>query len=337
MWGPGGSCAPRAMLVVAASPPFCHRTRSARSTFAAIRFAGLLLAFGLFGACDRAQTQTQRDPQTKIWAEFSGEKALAHVQAMVDLGPRPPGTEAIEKTRTYLTKQLELFDWKVARQPFTQDTPRGKIEFVNLIATFAGKDSAASFLICSHYDTKIFDTARFVGANDGGSSTGVLLELARVLARRPDLARKAELVFFDGEEAYEVFSETDGLYGSRYFAKQLAAHDRTKQFRGGILLDMVGDRSLTITLPPDSPAEMARDIFASAEALNLRKHFTYFDRDITDDHTPLNAVGIPTIDLIDFDFTAWHTPDDTIDKLSAESLQTVGVVASYYLSEMALK
>jgi Zn-dependent M28 family amino/carboxypeptidase len=269
--------------------------------------------------------------------EFSGENALAHVQALVDFGPRPPGTPAIEKTREYLVKQLELSRWKVTRQTFTDNTPRGKIEFVNLLATYGGKDSAPSFLVCSHYDTKTFETARFVGANDGGSSTGVLLELARVLAQRPDLARKTELVFFDGEEAYEAFTETDGLYGSRYFAKQLAAENKTKQFRGGILFDMVGDRSLTITLPPDSPAEMARDIFASAEALNLRKHFTYFDRDIMDDHTPLNEVGIPTIDLIDFDFAPWHTPDDTIDKLSAESLRTVGAVASYYLSEMALK
>jgi glutaminyl-peptide cyclotransferase len=303
----------------------------------ALRFAGLLLAFSLLGACDRAETGPERNPQKKIWEEFSGEKALAHVQAMVDLGPRPPGTEAIEKTRMYLTKQLELSGWKVTRQPFIDNTPREKIEFVNLVATFAAADLAPSFLICSHYDTKTFDTARFVGANDGGSSTGVLLELARVLALRPDLARKAELVFFDGEEAYEAFTERDGLYGSRYFAKQLAAQDKIKQFRGGLLFDMVGDRSLTITLPPDSPPEMARDIFASADALNLRKHFTYFDRDIMDDHTPFNAVGIPMIDLIDFDFAAWHTPEDTIDKLSAESLRTVGAVASYYLSETALK
>jgi glutaminyl-peptide cyclotransferase len=337
MGGTGGSRVPRAMLIVAASPPFCHRARSARSTFAPIRFAVLLLVFGILGACDRAQTPSRHDSQAKIWEEFSGEKALAHVQAMVDLGPRPPGTEAIEKTRNYLTRQLEFSGWKVDRQPFDGTTPRGKIEFVNLIATFPGKNSTPSFLVCSHYDTKIFDTARFVGANDGGSSTGLLLELARVLARRPDLARKAELVFFDGEEAHEAFSETDGLYGSRYFAKQLAAQGKTKQFRGGLLFDMVGDRSLTITLPPDSPAGMARDIFASAEALNLRKYFTYFDRGIMDDHTPLNAVGIPTIDLIDFDFPAWHTPEDTIDKLSAESLHTVGAVASYYLSEMALK
>ena len=322
MWGPVGS-----------------RVGRARLTFASMRFAGLFLVLGLLAACDWTKTETQarRAPAKKIWEEFSGEEALAHAQAMVDLGPRPPATEAIEKTRSYLIKHLESSGWKVTRQAFTDDTPRGKINFVNLIATFAGKDSAPSFLVCSHYDTKTFDTVRFVGANDGGSSTGVLLELGRVLAQRPDLARKMELVFFDGEEAYEVFSETDGLYGSRYFAKQLAAEAKTKQFRGGILFDMVGDRSLTITLPPDSPAEMARDIFASAEALNLRRYFTYFDRDIMDDHTPLNAVGIPTIDLIDFDFAAWHTPEDTIDKLSAESLRTVGAVASYYLSEMALK
>jgi hypothetical protein len=300
----------------------------------------MLLAFGLLSACDRAQTERRSAPQVKIWEEFSGEKALGHVQAMVDLGPRPPGTDAIEKTRSYLAKQLELSGWKVTRQSFADATPRGKIDFVNLVATFAASaapDRAPSFLICSHYDTKTFDTAKFVGANDGGSSTGVLLELARVLAQRPDLARIAELVFFDGEEAYEAFSETDGLYGSRYFAKQLAAQDKAKQFRGGLLFDMVGDRSLTITLPPDSPPELARDIFASAETLNLRKYFTYFDRDILDDHTPLNGVGIPTIDLIDFDFAAWHTPEDTIDKLSAESLRTVGAVASHYLSEVALK
>jgi Zn-dependent M28 family amino/carboxypeptidase len=134
-----------------------------------------------------------------------------------------------------------------------------------------------------------------------------------------------------------AFTDTDGLFGSRYFAKQLAAQDKAKQFRGGVLFDMVGDKSLTITLPPDSPAELARDIFASSEALNLRKHFTYFDSDITDDHTPLNEIGIPVIDLIDFDYPPWHTPDDTIDKLSAESLRVTGAVACYFLSELAFK
>src|SRR5262249_8167745 len=157
------------------------------------------------------------------------------------------------------------------RQAFTDDTPRGKVHFVNLIARFSGDGNAASlsFLLSSHYDTKLFDAIRFVGANDGGSSTGLLLELARGVGQRPSLARKIELAFFDGEEAYEDFSETDGLYGSRYFAKQLRA-DSAKQFRGGILFDMIGDRSLGVTLPADSPGGMARDVFAAAEALKLR-------------------------------------------------------------------
>jgi hypothetical protein len=276
--------------------------------------------------------------ESRIWEEFSGDKALAHVERLVDLGPRPPGSEAIDKSRDYIERELRLFGWQVIRQAFTGDTPRGKVRFVNLIARFRAQGSTApSFLLCSHYDTKTFDTIRFVGANDGGSSTGLLLELARVLGLHPNLAAKVELVFFDGEEAYENFSETDGLYGSRHFARQLADARTGKQFRGGILFDMVGDRSLDITLPTDSPVEMARDIFASADALKFRSYFSYFDREMTDDHTPLNAIGIPTVDMIDFDFAWWHTADDTIDKLSAQSLQIVGSVAAYYLSEFALK
>jgi hypothetical protein len=295
----------------------------------------LSLVFALLASTLRAESP--RASQTRIWEEFSGEKAFAHVQRLVDFGPRPPGSDAIEKSRGYIDKQLRLSGWEVTRQGFTEDTPRGKVCFVNIIARFALPGGPAPFfLLCSHYDTKTFDTIRFVGANDGGSSTGLLLELGRVLGQHPNLAAKIELIFFDGEEAYEKFSGKDGLYGSRYFAKQLRVNS-AKQFRGGVLFDMVGDRSLNITLPTDSPTQMARDIFASAEALKLRSCFTYFDREITDDHTPLNAIGIPTLDMIDFDFAWWHTADDTIDKLSAKSLRIVGSVAAYYLSEFALK
>jgi len=286
----------------------------------------------------RAETPAAKP--TKIWEEFSGEKAFAHVEQLVGFGPHPAASEAIEKCRTYLEKQLTLSGWTITRQIFTDSTPRGQVRFVNLIARFDnvnGKTTAPSFLLCSHYDTKTFDTFRFVGANDGGSSTGLLLEMARVLGQHSNLARKVELVFFDGEEAYEEFSDSDGVYGSRHFAKQLAESKTAAQFRGGLLFDMVGDKSLNITLPPDSPAEMTRDIFASADALKLRSHFTYFDRGITDDHTPLNTIGIPVVDLIDFDFAWWHTADDTLDKVSPQSLQIVGSVAAYYLSEFALK
>ena len=274
----------------------------------------------------------------KIWTQFSGDKALAHVQRLVDLGPRTPQSEAIEKSRAYIRQELNSSGWRVTEQPFTDETPRGRVRFVNLIARFGtiGKTTDL-FLLCSHYDTKVFDTFRFVGANDGGSSTGLLLELARALAQQPRLAEKIELVFFDGEEAFENFSNTDGIYGSRHFAHELRQDGSTKSFRGGILFDMVGDRSLDITFPPNSPIKITRDIFASADALKLRNYFSYFDQDVTDDHSPLNAVGIPVVDVIDFHYPPWHTADDTMDKISAQSLQIVGSVAAYYLSEFAFK
>src|SRR5438552_18246293 len=297
----------------------------------------LLRRAGLSFLCLILATSCAKAAPDKIWTQFSGDRALAHVQRLVDLGPRTPQSEEIEKSRAYIKQELNSSGWRVTEQPFTDETPRGQVRFVNLIARFntIGKTTDL-FWLCSHYDTKTFDSFRFVGANDGGSSTGLLLELGRVLGRHPNLAAKIELVFFDGEEAYEHFSGHDGLYGSRYFARQLGGSG-AKQFRGGILFDMVGNRSLKITLPADSPAEMARDVFASAEALKLRSHFTYLDREMIDDHMPLNEIGIPTIDVIDFSFPWWHTAEDTMDKLSAQSLQIVGSVAAYYLSEFALK
>ena len=277
-----------------------------------------------------------KPPSKKIWNEFSGDKALGHVQNLVDLGPRPPGSDAIVRARAYIEEQLESCGWNVSEQAFVDQTPRGETKFVNLIARFGGAPKPV-FLLCSHYDTKIFDTFRFVGANDGGSSTGLLLELARVLALEPRLAEKIELVFFDGEEAVENFSETDGIYGSRHFAQELGQAGSAKSFHGGILFDMVGDRSLDITLPPNSPAKITADILSAAETLKLRNYFTYFDQDITDDHTPLNAIGIPVVDLIDFHYPPWHTAEDTMDKLSPQSLQIVGSVAAYYLAELAFK
>jgi glutaminyl-peptide cyclotransferase len=284
----------------------------------------------LLGAC-LASNSVAAD-SGPLWERFSGKKALEQVQALVDLGPRPAGSDALEKSRTYIEKQLQSAGWKTSRQSFSAQTPRGLVTFINLIATF-GDRAAPDFLLCSHYDTKTFDTLKFVGANDGGSSTGLLLELGRVLSQDPAKARRVELVFFDGEEAFENFTDTDGLYGSRFFARDLT----NKKLKGGILFDMIGDSSLDVTLPPDSPRQLASGIFDAAEKLKVRDHFTYFSGQILDDHTPLNAAGIPTIDVIDFDFAWWHTAGDTMDKISAESLQIVGQVALRYLADKALK
>src|SRR4030088_122623 len=155
------------------------------NTRTAIGFAASVLAFVF-------ETSVTNGASPKISEEVSGEKAFTHVQRLVDFGPHPAGAKALEESRSYIEDQLRRSGWQVTRQAFSDDTPRGKIQFVNLIAKFPdhGKAASPSFLLCSHYDTKTFDAIRFVGANDAGSSTGLLLELARVIGHYPNLARK---------------------------------------------------------------------------------------------------------------------------------------------------
>jgi glutaminyl-peptide cyclotransferase len=318
--------------------PNKKRRRGRRAALPSWRHWGgyVLLGLALLLAFVFVRTKSVGDGEP--WKEFSGEKALAHVQALVALGPRPPESAAIKRARAYIRGNLAATGWQVIEQPFTAQTPRGRVSFVNVIARRPNESVGTKlFLLASHYDTKIFDSIRFVGANDGGSSTGALLEMARVLNQHPDLAAQIELVFFDGEEAYEGFSPNDGLYGSLYFARQAQKAKKTDSYRGAIVWDMIGDRDLTITLPIDSPARLVEGIFAAADALKVRNHFTYLNDHMIDDHSPLNVVGIPAIDLIDFDYPPWHTSGDTMDKLSAESLQTVGAVTLYYLVELAFK
>ncbi|MBV9127958.1 MAG: M28 family peptidase [Verrucomicrobia bacterium] len=303
----------------------------------------LLVCAGI-AACGRstansaAASSPTASPRSGLWNEYSGARAFANVEQIVNFGPRPSGSEALEKSRVFIETRLKKCGWTVERQTFTAQTPRGPLEFVNLIARRA--DASASTpraVVCSHYDTKKFDDPglRFVGANDGGSSTGALLELARVLTLDPTFAREIELVFFDGEEGILAINDHDGLYGSRHYAADLRQSGRAKQFKLGILWDMMGDRDLDITLSPNSPPKLARGIFAAADALGTRAHFGYFRDDIIDDHVPLNAAGIPTIDLIDFDYPPWHTEGDTLDKISAESLEIVARATIYCLYQVA--
>lgn len=279
----------------------------------------------------------------EIWKEFSGERAFEEVRRQVGIGPRPAGTPELERARALIEDGLRRNGWEVERQQFTAETPRGQVTFVNLIGRFSATGQSPAprdtqrAILCSHYDTKRFSTIRFVGANDAASSTGALLELARVLALDPALAARVELVFFDGEEAFVQFTaltdpQPDGLFGSRFYAQQLRASGRARQFKFGVLWDMIGDRDLTITLPSDSPPDLAREILASAEALSLRQHFGRLDRPVLDDHEPLNVIArIPTINLIDFDYPAWHTADDTLERLAPESLQKIGAVTLHHL------
>ena len=310
----------------------------------AVTAAATLAAFA--AGCSRqgeAQPAVTEIP-AKLWESFSGKNALDEVARQVAIGPRPSGSPELEKARAHIEGTLKKHGWDAERQEFIH-TPvpgRGGITFVNIVARFpasgarpAQRDTQRAIL-GSHYDTKLMDGIRFVGANDAGSSTGALLELARVLATAPALAARVELVFFDGEEALVEFgpAETgpDGLVGSRHYARSLRAENRAGQFKFAIVWDMIGDRELGITLPRDTPPTLAGRLFSAAEALGVRDKFGYFTGPILDDHSPIHAIArIPAMDIIDFHYPPWHTAADTLDQLSAESLDTIGRVTLWML------
>ena len=311
--------------------------------------ARVLVAILAFAACKREKKSPAKSttvaavPQSiplDIWTEFSGQRALDNVRTQVEFGPRPSGSPELARAREKIAATLQACGWNTDAQEFTAQTPNGPVQMVNIIGRFPlerGNKAGAStqkVIVASHYDTKLFRTIAFVGANDGASSTGALLELARVLALDPGLAAKIELVFFDGEEALQQFTETDGLYGSRYYATQLRETGRAAQFKCGIVWDMIGDKDLTITLPQDSPRELTIAMLASADKLQCKNAFRIFERPMLDDHVPLNQLArIPSLDVIDFEYPPWHTADDTLDKLSATSLQTIGSVTLHYLKQ----
>lgn len=319
----------------------------------------------LFGCSEEAVVY---DPADSLQAKVSGENAFSHVENIVAFGPRPAGSEELEESRKYIEQQLKELGWTAQRQTFTAKTPDGNVEFTNLRARFGASpdwDDRVRGLLCSHYDTKPYSGFEFVGANDGGSSTGLLIELARVLAEKPSVARKIELVFFDGEEAFGPnITPKDGLYGSKHYAAQMLGIKPKNRPVWGVLLDMIGDKDLKIRagvrIPRASLRELAddkesgykvdmdaidealnnmsRDLLAAAADLDFRSYVGISPNYITDDHVPLNvSAGIPTIDLIDFDYKPWHTPGDTMDQISAQSLEISGRVTMQLIERYLLQ
>ena len=221
--------------------------------------------------------------------------------------------------------ELKRAGARVREQPFTAQTPDGPIRMVNVIAELPGGRPEA-ILVGGHYDTKFFPNFRFVGANDGGSSSGLLLELARSLARRP---REFTywIVFFDGEEARRDWSATDGIYGSRHLVGSLQREGRAVPLKAVVVVDMIGDRRLNIRREAASTPWLTDLLWGSARRLGHQAHFLNETLTVEDDHAPFLRAGIPSALLIDFDYEPyWHTPEDTLDKLSPRSLQVVGDV-----------
>ena len=172
-------------------------------------------------------------------------------------------------------------------------------------------------LLASHFDTKPINEFRFVGANDGGSSTGALLELARVLKGRPKPRFTLEFVFFDGEEAYGEWREPNHTYGSRQYVTAARAAGTLGAIRALVLLDMIGDRSLNLKRDTNSTPWLTDILWSTARRLGHAAHFLDEPFPVEDDHMPFVKAGIPSVDLIDLDYPDWHTAGDTLDKVSA--------------------
>ncbi len=256
---------------------------------------------------------------------FDGRAAFAHVERLVGFGARPAGSAALARARRYIVEELKKAGAQVREQAFTASTPDGPIRMVNVIAELPGR-RPETILIGGHYDTKFFANFTFVGANDGGSSSGFLLELARALgSRRREFTYW--IVFFDGEEARREWSPTDGIYGSRHLVASLERDGRARRVRAALVVDMIGHRRLTIRRDPTSTTWLTDLVWGSARRLGQQAHFLDEPLAVEDDHVPFLKAGIPAALLIDFDYDPyWHTPEDTLDKLSPQSLEVVGDV-----------
>jgi Zn-dependent M28 family amino/carboxypeptidase len=269
---------------------------------------------------------------------FSGASAYRFAEKAVSFGARPSGSPEIQKLQAYIVTQLRSFGCEVIEVDFTAQTPTGPVPMKNILCRLKGSSPNARMLVVSgHYDTKRIPGILFVGANDSGSSTGFLLELARAQAKVP---RKRELwiVFFDGEEAVGQWTASDSLYGSRHQAAQWSASGRLSRIDALINVDMIGDKDLNLFQDLNSSPSLVRLIWSIARDLGYEKHFENSQTAIEDDHMPFRRRGVEAVDLIDFEYGVlnryWHSDKDTMDKLSPKSFEIMGKVVTETLRRL---
>jgi glutaminyl-peptide cyclotransferase len=264
-------------------------------------------------------------PPTVGATQFDSGRAWEHLRQLVSIGPRPAGSSAIDQSRKYIKDTLAKSGLTALEQTWTDDTPIGKVRMVNLIVTIPGarKDR---IVIAGHYDTKLFRQFRFVGANDGGSSAAFLLEFAHVLSARKN-ALPMQLLFLDGEEAFNPeWAGNDNTYGSRHYVDAARRDGSLASLKALLLVDMIADRNLRILRDANSTPWLTDTIWEAARVSKLDAYFAREQTVIEDDHVPFLKAGVPAVDVIDLDYPAWHTAGDTLDAVSARSLQVVGDV-----------
>lgn len=300
----------------------------------------LLLSAALLAGCGDTpapEAKAARAPLAFTAAQASN--ALAHVAAFVTrCTPRDAGTPGAERAAVWLHDRLQAQGIEAALDRFTDPTPRGPRPFINVLATIPGTGDEWVVLL-SHFDTMSGIGPGFQGANDGGSSTGLLLELAVALRAAAPLKFNILCGFMDGEECMLAYSDRDGFHGSKRLAQAMKSQRR--KVKAVILMDMVGDRDLKLTVPRNGAAALRVLALEAAEATGDRAKIGLFDGVIYDDHQAFLDLGYPAVDLIDFYYGSrpgendyWHTPEDTLDKLSADSLQVTGRIVMEMLNRL---
>jgi glutaminyl-peptide cyclotransferase len=306
----------------------------------------LVVVFALLnGACRAskegsnvsAQTQTVQRPELHA-ADFdpapnappapkiSGQKAYQNLKDFVALGPRFLGSEGHTKAEQFIVSHLE--GAQVEEDRFNAQTAVGTFPMNNIIAKFPGKKDGI-IVLAGHYDTNYpLRNTSFVGANDGGSNVGLMLEIASQLRSHPPDGYSIWLLFTDGEEATKEWSDADSVYGSKQLAKKWAADGTAAKIKAFLLLDMIGDKDLDLDQDTNSTPWLQEVVSRAAQRVGQQSHISSRTNTIEDDHLPFRAVGIPVDDIIDLDYgfnnIYHHTTEDTPDKCSAASLQIVG-------------
>jgi glutaminyl-peptide cyclotransferase len=312
----------------------------------------LLACILIVVACDRDKESTQGQEQSQAQSAppvapeptlnfpadsgppptLNGDRAMQYVKDIVKFGPRPLGTANHKKVEEFLTSQLKGND--IEDDTFTADTPVGKFPVHNIIAKFPGTKDGI-IVVASHYDTNypLRDTS-YIGANDGASSSALLLELANELRGKAREGYSVWLVWDDAEEAMKPDTEMpfmdDSLYGITHLAEKWQTDGTLKKIKAFLLADMIGDADLNIDRDSNSTPWLESVVYEAATRLGYQSHFFGRDNQVSDDHIPFVKRGVPCADLIDFMYgynnVFWHTPQDTVDKLSPKSLEIVGSV-----------
>ena len=263
-------------------------------------------------------------PPPETVGGFDGKRAFAHVAKQVSFGPRPSGSQALTQLQGYLQSELKSYGCNIETDAFTADTPVGRLPMKNFLVKIPGGKPGV-ILLGTHYDTLLMEN--FVGADDGGSSTAVMLELARLLC--PQHGKYAVwIAFFDGEEAMKQWSETDSRYGSHQMAARLSISGDIKKIRAFLLADIVGGRKAQFLRESSSTPALIDLVWNTADKLGYSPIFRNDTTSAEDDHDSFLKRGIPAVDVIG-DFTNngyWHTPQDSLDKISPRTLAIVGHV-----------